>query len=410
MKDLIKLLPSKVLPGAFSVLTIILLTKSLDTVEYGRYSYIISSALLLNVLCFSWLYLAVNRFYLKQGNIIDRKVKSTCLITSFSVGFIVFICVLITALIAKVDLNTLIRWLMVVAIAWLNGIFDMLIQHSVLMSQKLKYTISVLIRHIFVLISALTCYFFNVSEIIVFIMIITSYFVSITWLLLSDWLDVRLTKFDFNTIKKVTGYGVPLILNFGLIFVVTSSDKLLIEYYLGVSDVGVYSASYDFFSQIVIGLSSVMSIVFMPSLVKSYNQSIQKFLNQFELNLKIGLVYSLIMFAFLILIFYLTIDYFIGEDYLTFAKESYILIVSMTILYCFYSYCMVLYFQVLKKLRVILMSSLFMAVINVTINLIYLPGYGIEIGLYSTLTSFLFGFIFVSAVLIIDIRKHKVRL
>ncbi len=52
--------------------------------------------------------------------------------------------------------------------------------------------------------------------------------------------------FDWGVFREVMHFGTPFIVTYGLSFILSGSDRFLIEYFLGPDQVGIYSAGYAF--------------------------------------------------------------------------------------------------------------------------------------------------------------------
>jgi O-antigen/teichoic acid export membrane protein len=390
MKDILLYFPSKVLPGALAIFTISLLTRTLSVEDFGRYSYFLAIGSLLTVSLFSWLTLGVNRHYFNEANEINNEIKESALL----INFIMFSFICLVLFISIVFFNIDNIFLLVVLIAWLNGLFDLLQQASILEKKKVIYSFSVIIRPVFLFVIALVSFFTKqVSIVHLLLAIIASYILSCSFLYLNTWNNIKSLKLHKKELTNLFHYGIPLTLNFGLMYIVSSSDKLLISHYLTEQDLGVYSASYDLFSQIVFGLGSILTLVLFPKSLKAYNHSTSYFQIITKQNIKTAGLYLLTLVIALSVISPLIVSLGLADSYHYFANQFFIMIVAMTALYCFYSYVFITILQLKKQVNKILFCSLVMAITNIVINVLYLGEYGIKVGIYSTLVSYIIGFL-----------------
>jgi O-antigen/teichoic acid export membrane protein len=390
MKDIILYLPSKVLPGALAILTISLFTRTLSVEDFGRYSYFLAVGSLFTVSLFSWLTLGVNRHYFNETNEINNEIKESALL----VNFILFSIICSVLFIAIVFFELDYIYILVLLIAWLNGLFDLLQQASILEKKKLVYSLAVIVRPIFLFVIAIVAFFTEqVSIEHILFVIITSYILSCTFLYLSTWKHIKSLKLHKKELTNLFQYGIPLTLNFGLMYIVSSSDKLLISTYLTEQDLGVYSASYDLFSQIIFGFGSVLTLVLFPRSLEAFNKGSSYFQVTTKENIKTALLYLTTLIGMLALLSPLIISIGLAESYHFFANQYFITIVTMTALYCFYSYVFIPILQLKKQVKKILFCSLIMAITNILINVLFLEEFGIKVGIYSTLTSYFVGFV-----------------
>lgn len=390
MKDILLYLPSKILPGFLAIFTISLLTRSLSVEDFGQYSYFLALGLFLTVSLFSWLTLGVNRHYFNETNDINCEVKESALFINFII-FSIACFILITCLFLF-EISHI--YILILLIAWLNGLFDLLQQASILENKKVIYSFSVIVRPTFLFLIAIVAFVTErVNSIHLLLVIITSYIFSCAFLYFKTWKNIRLFKLHKEEIANLFYYGLPLTLNFGLMYIVSSSDKLLISHYLTKQDLGLYSAPYDLFSQIVFGFCSILTLVLFPKSLKAYNQGSEYFKITTKQNIKIAGLYLFIVLVFLELFSSFIVKFGLAESYHFFANQYFLTIVLMTALYCFYSYVFIPILQLEKQVKKILLCSIVMAITNILINVLFLEKFGIKVGIYSTLLSYIIGFL-----------------
>lgn len=389
MKNILLYLPSKILPGVLAIFTISILTRSLSVEEFGRYSYLLTLGLFLTVSLFSWLTLGVNRHYFGETNKVNNKLKESALTTHLLIFSITSL--FLTMFMQFIDINYI--YFLVLLMAWLNGLFDLLQQASVLEEKKIIYSISVIIRPIFLFSIAVASYYTTqVSITQLLLTIIASYVISCTFLYAKTWENIKLFKLHKNEASNLFHYGIPLTLNFGLIYIVSSSDKLLISYYLTKEDLGIYSAPYDLFSQIIFGFGSILTLVLFPKSLKAYNKSANDFQTATNENIKTSVFFLSALVCTFTIFSPLIIEFGLSNEYHFFAKQNAIIIMAMTAIYCLYSYSFIPVLQLKKQVKKILFCSLVMAASNIILNVAFLKKYGIIAGIYSTLTSYSIGF------------------
>lgn len=93
--------------------------------------------------------------------------------------------------------------------------------------------------------------------------------------LLAALADIRLvvrafaSKLDWTILKRIALFGFPLTVSMFLNLVMASSDRLLVEYFLGSAAVGIYSASYGIMSQPMNLIFLAVSMPGMPLAVRA---------------------------------------------------------------------------------------------------------------------------------------------
>ncbi|WP_370317359.1 lipopolysaccharide biosynthesis protein [Pseudoalteromonas sp.] len=117
-------------------------------------------------------------------------------------------------------------------------------------------------------------------------------------------------KRSYNLKKSLT-FGWPLTISGFLFWGLTSSDRILITFFNGVSELGVYSLALSF-SAVVTVIQAVFSTIWVPVVYKWYQGNAES--NFFYYTQKLVLLFLVLLF-FLILMFSPLIEYLIPESY-----------------------------------------------------------------------------------------------
>ncbi|MGB5926288.1 MAG: flippase [Dehalococcoidia bacterium] len=83
--------------------------------------------------------------------------------------------------------------------------------------------------------------------------------------------EIGIRRPHFSRIKEYLTFGLPIVPVNVASWVISSSDRYIVGYFLGVASVGVYSAGYGI-GQIPVMLASVLSFVLPPALSKLYDE------------------------------------------------------------------------------------------------------------------------------------------
>lgn len=211
-------------------------------------------------------------------------------------------------------------------------------------------------------------------------------FITIMALLIISY--AGLSKPDFSIIKPYLKYGIPLIPTLIAMFVISSSDRYIIGYFLGTKAVGIYSASYSIAS-IIAFFSSVFLYVLRPKIfnlfdngkkseVKSYLTYSMKYIMMFCIPSFFGLT-----FLSRPILMLLTTSEFISIDSIIIIP-----IVSCAILIYIIGQ---IYSEIIKLYKQTIIFSIvvaFVAAINVVLNIILIPFLGITAAAITTLIAY----------------------
>jgi len=89
----------------------------------------------------------------------------------------------------------------------------------------------------------------------------------------SVWRDIRPVRPDPEKIKLLLVFGMPLAANFALAWVVSSSDRFLLGWLLGVDSAGQYAVGYDLAQQSIGTLLMIINLASYPLVVHALEQN-----------------------------------------------------------------------------------------------------------------------------------------
>ncbi|MBN2519486.1 MAG: oligosaccharide flippase family protein [Bacteroidales bacterium] len=198
-------------------------------------------------------------------------------------------------------------------------------------------------------------------------------------------------KFDFGIFNQSLKYSLPLLPSVLLAWVLNLSDRIFIERFLTLNDVGIYSLGYR-----IASLTGILAGGFFTA----YNPLFYKIANSENSALakkklyKMNNVFILIILSITFFIVFLSKDIII----LLISKEyhSSFKIIPLVALGYFFSQTTGLFNLMIyqdKKSVIILLITLICAGINIAFNFLLIPSFGIMGAAYSTFLSFLFMFI-----------------
>lgn len=83
--------------------------------------------------------------------------------------------------------------------------------------------------------------------------------------------QVEYEKPKFLHMTTYLKWGIPLVPNLAILWIIDSSDKYIISYFLGVTEAGIYSAAYTIGNFANFAIAPVATVLY-PALMKSYNE------------------------------------------------------------------------------------------------------------------------------------------
>jgi O-antigen/teichoic acid export membrane protein len=193
-----------------------------------------------------------------------------------------------------------------------------------------------------------------------------------------DWADVRLT-IDGPILRRVCRYGLPLSLTVALTAVIGSSDRFLIAWFRGEGAAGLYSVAFDFTSQTLTLLMMVVYMAVFPLAVRAWEadgrESAQE---QMRANASLLLAVGVPCVVGVSILAPGIARLFLGESFRAAAAQIMPLVALAAFLAGLKAYHFDAAFQFVDRTLDQVWIVLFAAVVNVGLNLIAIPRWGIN--------------------------------
>ncbi|ADI28218.1 lipopolysaccharide biosynthesis protein [Geobacillus sp. C56-T3] len=389
---------SRGLTGIVNFLALALYTRMLSTEDYGEYALIVATGGLVNSVFFQWIRLVLLRFLSKYRNEKNEYV----LLSTLFIGYLLTLVALIfvTSLSLLLGFETFSITIGVLLLAISQSIFDIISELLRASLQTKAYgLLSVLKSTISLGLSLLLIQLGLGLNGVVFGLIIGP--------LLSLWILYALQEkkqnirfllqkenFHFALLKECVSYGLPLTATLSLSFVMNQSDRLLLGWMVGKSEAGIYSAAYDLTQQTIIMLMMIVNLASYPLCVRALEtkgyEAAQKQIRSSAVALfliaapaTIGMVVLNNSISSSIL----------GEEFREKASMIIPVVAISVLLQGMKSYYLDLSFQLGKKTTLQIWPVLAGGVINIILNLVFIPVYGINGAVYATFIAYIAAFV-----------------
>lgn len=220
-----------------------------------------------------------------------------------------------------------------------------------------------------------------------FIAEIVGYGVSILFLIIAGKIY---TLFDYKSsidiilLKRMTAYSFPLIFN-GISWWITSfSDRAILDFYFSESEVGVYAIASKFPS-LMAAVLSVFTQAWIISAIKEYEkQKMSRFFDK-VLKLYISVVFTLVSIGIIIIEPILKI--YVGRDF--YEAWMYVPFLLIGSAFLGVSNYVGSVFSAAKQNVLEMKSAVLCACINIILNLLLIPKYGIMGAVITTMFSYI---------------------
>jgi O-antigen/teichoic acid export membrane protein len=399
-KEIVKYLSGRFIPAIVNVAVIVLAIRFLGPVEYGRYSLLIYSVLLVITLSFQWVQVSVNRFLAgipQDSNVVMSRLFD---LTIFSALFSTLIVVLLGILyfhLSWIELS------LVALFTFLNHFY--LFHQAILQAYKRSVRMAVLegsdqLLIILVMLIGLFLFHWKSS-----MLLFSSLAVGLAGVLILRSLtrvkglfkvDLKHIYWDTHFSAKVIEYGYGLTLWLFLSHLLMAMDRFIIMEYLGYHKAGTYSALKDLIYKCITFASFPIYISYQAKIIFQWNSRHRE---NAWVSIKEALSFEILIFIIFFIVF-MVVKQKLLEDVLQ-IPETDVWLIYLPILLAGFIWQVALLLQRFLELifrpLYLLMAIGIVVLFNLVLNLVFVPHYGlIASSLILLFTSFLYtGFIVV---------------
>lgn len=266
LKHSVQYLLARGLPGIVNFVAIAIYTHMLSVDEYGRYALVVAGIGLFDIVFFQWLRLSLVRF-LPVRTHDSKKLLSTILSGFLMLALITGVLGVLLALLWP-DQTTRGLILFAIPLLWAQAWFDLNLELARSRLQPYIYGFMSGLKAVSSLIigwGSILCGLGPWGPMIGLLL----------GMLLVGFLNIRMSWtglapiWDREISHKFLCYGLPLTATFALSFVVSTSDRFIIAYFLGEGPAGVYSASYDLAQQSLSMLMLALNLSSFPLILQA---------------------------------------------------------------------------------------------------------------------------------------------
>ena len=387
-KDLFIYSGSKIFSAILNIFVLVIFTRILNQDDYGQYLIFISYCSFIGSL-FYWAHrLSIYR-YLNFYNNSTVFLKTNFILFLYTSLFLLYFNIFLIFIPLAFNLKLLIH--LSCLGGFLKSFFDL---NQIILNAQFKslfFSVNSILKSAFFLcFSIFLFYEFNLSYNSLIIGFLFSHFIISIPSFLFIFNKSFYSSYDKNIAKKILTFSLPLIGLFFCDYILTFSDRLFIDYYLGKKSVGIYGANYDLIKQLSLFFMMVQSYVLYPRINKAYSdKNIDLFRKLFNYNMKLFLI-IFIPLSFVLIYFNNFIStLFLGIDFRDFSYQIIPLFSVMFLMWGIKIYHFDYIFQLKEKTTLPFYILLFGSILNIVLNIIMIPRFEILGALYSTFISYL---------------------
>ena len=273
--DLIRYVPSVIIPSLFGFLAVAFYTRLLSPREYGFYTLVFTTSLFGEILAFNWLNQSTLRYYERYKSAEINRFFSTCLIGFFMVAAVTTFILSSASIGLKNFFEPRLRELLFflpILVLCQSGSKLMLIFLRARRESN-RYSMQLSANSVIKLTCSLMLIYFlgmSAEAILLGICISGTYVFLCEFIRLARKWRPRLRHYDKDIFKKFARFGLPLL---GLTFVnliLSVSDRYVIEIIKDTAHVGIYSAAYKIAETGVFGIILFLMLASFPALIEVF--------------------------------------------------------------------------------------------------------------------------------------------
>ncbi|SDY19113.1 lipopolysaccharide biosynthesis protein [Nitrosomonas halophila] len=256
-------------PGLVNFAALAIYTRLLNPDEYGRYALVIAGISFFNVVFFQWLRSSLLRFL--PSHLTNPNPVLGTLLCAFA--GIVFLTGLLGATIVLLSAET--TWKNLIALAipllWMHAWIELNLELARSSLQPRRYGTVATTKAVSALVLGVCFVMWGLGEFGPLLgMLAALLIVGLIW----GWKPwtKAFTQPSNQLFMSFLKYGMPLTATFALGYIISTSDRFLVVYFLDEAAAGLYSAAYDLGSHTLIILLSTINLAAYPLAVRALEQ------------------------------------------------------------------------------------------------------------------------------------------
>ncbi len=381
----------RIIPAAVGVLALALYTRLLTPDQYGIYALVIAAMSIINAVFFHWLSLSLGRFLPVR----DSDPEALFATALLALTILILCTGAAGATAAWLWPEPRLRGfvLLAVILAWGQAWFDLNLSIANARLAPVRYGLLSSVKALVALGAGLLLLHLGLGVAGVLAGLLTG-LLGASLLGWRCWRGCSLLGGSVEVMKSFIAYGGPLTITFLLVLVVDVSDRFFLAWLLDAEAVGGYAAAYDLTQQSLGLLAGVIHLAAFPLAVRALEErgadAARKQLSQngyLLLAVVVPATLGIVMLANSIS------SLVLGEEF----REAGAAIMGWIAIAVLVGSCKSFYldysFQLGRKMRLQVWTVVVAAAVNVFLNLLWIPVYGIEGAAFATIAALVAGFV-----------------
>jgi O-antigen/teichoic acid export membrane protein len=374
-------------PAIVSLLAISVYSRLLSPEAYGQYALVIAGVGLANKLVFEWLRLSLLRFL--PGYQTQRSMFVSTLFAGFASLLLLTAVLGGAALLAITDPVSLKLIAIGLPLLWIQALFDVHLEFQRSRLSPIAYGAMSLSKALLALAFGVALVWAGFGAIALLLGLLFGLLLPLLPPLVHELRSARPALVDRTLLVALCRYGAPLAMTAALGFIVQNSDRFMIAWLLGDGAVGRYALSYDLANNSVGVVFVVVNLAAYPLVIRALERDgLEAARHQLKQSLKALVGVGLPATVGLIIVAPNAATVLLGDQFQEDAGLLIRWIAVGTLLNQLRAFYFDLAFQLARSTLVQMWVSASSALLNVALNLWWIPAVGIMGAAYATVVSY----------------------
>lgn len=378
------------MPGLIHLAALAIFSRMLSPEDYGQYTLVIAGVGLANAVIFQWLRLGLLRFWpiydSRQEVIISTLMAGFCglLLGSGALAMTVLV------FIADPVLQMLLAF--GVALLWAEALFELSQQLERSQMMPLRYGLIGLFKAITSLGIGILLVYLGYGAMGLLAGTMAGLLLPLLWEAHFYARFIGIRHIERDLLSKLLKYGLPLTATFAFGFILKSSDRILLGYFLGAGDVGLYAIGANLAQNTISMLMMIVNLAAYPLVVDALEKSGQHAATaQLDQNLTLLCAISLPAVVGVSLLAPNIAGVLLGANF----RDAAALVIPVIAIGAFLAGIKAFYFDLSFQLGQSTIGQVWVtlvgALVNVCLSLLLIPLYGLIGAAYATVVAYIVG-------------------
>lgn len=374
-------------PGVINFLAITIYTRLMSPGEYGQYALVIAAVGLIDSVLFQWLRLGLLRFLPRHSK--RPQVLLTTLFTAF------LLMVAFTSILGVgghfIWPGLVERKLLVAGIVllWIQGWYELNLELARSQLAPVRYGMMSIFKSVFALAIAVLFILQGAGELAPLLGLLVGMALASLLLASREWRTVCSGTVDWSLFGKLLRYGLPMTATYSLAFLVGSSDRFMLGWFMGADAPGLYAPGYDLTQFSLLMLMMVVNLAAYPMVVRALeHEGIEQARQQLKHVLLLTVAVALPVAMGLAVCSENISNVMLGETYRESASALIPIIALSSFIFGIKIFYLDLGFQLSNKTYIEPWVMLGAAIVNVLLNFWWIPVFGLVGAAFATVISY----------------------